>query len=116
MWKPQKDVLVSIVSESPFLVDCLVPLIGVSPACSGLEANTVHAGEGELASAKNNLSFVTKLTMPNLYSELFAWLSGRTTKSHEVIFSICAVVHLLTGDLLMPWAFAQLASAPTSVG
>ena len=76
----------------------------------------MNAGEGELASAKNNLGFITKLTMPNVYSELFAWLSGRTEQAHEVIFSICAVVHLLTGDVLMPWAFAQLASTRSSFG
>ena len=88
----------------------------MATACVGLEANTVNAGEGELASAKSNLSFITKLTMPNFYSELFAWLSGRTNKAHEVIFSICAAIHLLTGDVLMPWAFAQLASARSVVG
>ena len=39
----------------------LIPLLLIKMATAylGLEANTVNAGEGELASAKNNLSFIT---------------------------------------------------------
>ena len=47
----------------------------------GIEANTVCAGEGELASAQSNLGFVTRLAVPNSYSALFAWLSKHSARA-----------------------------------
>lgn len=47
----------------------------------GIEANTVGAGEGELASAQSNLGFVTRLAVPKFYSVLFAWLSKHSARA-----------------------------------
>eukprot|EP00747_Dinoflagellata_sp_TGD_P050856 gnl/TRDRNA2_/TRDRNA2_147008_c1_seq1.p1 gnl/TRDRNA2_/TRDRNA2_147008_c1~~gnl/TRDRNA2_/TRDRNA2_147008_c1_seq1.p1 ORF type:complete len:263 (-),score=39.46 gnl/TRDRNA2_/TRDRNA2_147008_c1_seq1:8-745(-) len=69
------------------------------------EARLLGIGEGQLAAATENLTFLVRLLMPTLYTEIYI----RTLELFPgANFLVSAAFQLLNAEILGPWAWNQL--------
>jgi hypothetical protein len=64
-----------------------------------VEAKRCKLGEGEKEAMLSNLSMLSGVVLPNVFSEIYAWTADTQPNA---VFILCAALHLINAEMVVP--------------